>query len=117
MSDAPAQLVRSSDLPWRPLAETGVSGVAVKVLRRDPAADRAPTILLKFDPGASYPVHRHPGGEELFVLEGDLDVGGRSLGPGDYLFTPPGGVHGVRSRGGCVLLAVVPQEVQRLGLG
>jgi len=31
-----------------------------------------PTILLKFEAGAVYPYHNHPGGEEVFVLEGDV---------------------------------------------
>src|SRR6185295_4961662 len=32
------QLVRSSDVAWKPLAEPGVVGVSVKVLRLDPTA-------------------------------------------------------------------------------
>lgn len=38
-------------------------GVFVKSLRYDEAAKRSPSILLKFEPGASYPYHNHPGGE------------------------------------------------------
>jgi hypothetical protein len=34
------------------LAEPGVTGVFVKVLRFDEEQGRAPTILLKFEPGA-----------------------------------------------------------------
>lgn len=106
------QLVRSHDLEWQPLAEPGVSGVAVKVLRFDEAANRAPTILLKFDAGASYPGHIHPGGEEIFVLEGDIRLGKDQLYAGDYLYTAPGNVHAVHSEGGCVVLVSVPEEVQ-----
>ena len=108
------QLVRSGSVAWTPLDEPGVSGVHVKVLRFDAASSRATTILLKFDAGASYPAHSHPGGEEIFVLEGDIRLGKDSLQAGDYLFTHPGNSHGVHSTGGCVVLVVVPEEVVKL---
>jgi quercetin dioxygenase-like cupin family protein len=105
------QLVRSEEIEWKPLAEPGVSGVFVKVLRFDKEARRAPTILLKFEAGATYPAHDHPGGEEIFVIEGDLKLGKDHLYTGDYLYTPPNGKHAVRSEQGCVVLVNVPEEV------
>jgi quercetin dioxygenase-like cupin family protein len=106
------QLVRSQSVEWKPLAEPGVSGVYVKVLRFDEHTRRAPTILLKFDPGATYPAHNHPGGEEIFVLEGDIALGKDRLSAGDYLYTAPDNKHGVRSEKGCVVLVNVPEEVE-----
>ena len=108
------QLVRSDQIEWQPLTEPGVTGVYVKVLRFDKETRRAPTILLKFDPGATYPAHNHPGGEEVFVLEGDLKLGKDHLYTGDYLYTSPNGRHAVRSEGGCVVLVNVPEEVEIL---
>jgi quercetin dioxygenase-like cupin family protein len=108
------QLVRSGQVEWRPLREPGVSGVFVKVLRFDQATGRAPTILLRFEPGATYPPHNHPGGEEIFVLEGDVRLGKDHLRTGDYLYTAPHNKHAVKSDGGCVLLLVVPEEVETL---
>jgi len=108
------QLVRGNDLPWLPLDEPGIVGVAVKVLRFDEATGRAPTILLRFDPGARYPAHSHPGGEEIFVLEGDIRLGKDHLRAGDYLFTAPDNIHAVHSVGGCVVLVNVPQAVEIL---
>ena len=64
------QLVRSHSVDWQPLDEPDASGVYVKVLRFDAAAGRAPTILLKFDPGATYPGHIHPGGKRFSFLRG-----------------------------------------------
>jgi quercetin dioxygenase-like cupin family protein len=109
---SPIQLVRSHQLEWRPLDEPGVSGVFVKVLRFDDDTRRAPTILLKFEPGASYPAHNHPGGEEIFVLEGDLILGKDHLRAGDYLYTPPNAKHAARSETGCVALLNVPEQVE-----
>lgn len=108
------QLVRSRAVEWQPLNEPGVSGVYVKVLRFDAAEGRAPTILLKFDAGATYPGHIHPGGEEIFVLEGDIRLGKDRLQAGDYLYTAPGNIHAVHSEAGCVVLVSVPQEVEKL---
>src|SRR5713101_4368062 len=98
------KLVRSHQIEWKPLSEPGVSGVSVKVLQFDNEAHRAPTILLRFEPGATYPAHNHPGGEEIFVIEGDLKLGKDHLQAGDYLYTSPNGKHAVRSAKGCVVL-------------
>ncbi len=108
------QLVRSNEIDWQPLDEPGVEGVYVKVLRFDSEAGRAPTILLKFDPGATYPGHIHPGGEEIFVLQGDIRLGKDHLYAGDYLYTAPGNVHAVFSDAGCVVLVSVPEEVEKI---
>jgi quercetin dioxygenase-like cupin family protein len=109
----PIQHTKSGEAAWRPLSEPGVktAGVYVKVLRVDEVVGRAPTILLKFDPGASYPNHTHPGGEEVYVLDGEVRFGPTHLTAGDYLYTPPGGTHAVFSRTGCTMLLVVPEEV------
>jgi quercetin dioxygenase-like cupin family protein len=111
------QLVRSGQIEWKALVEPGVSGVFVKVLRFDSETRRAPTILLKFAPGATYPAHNHPGGEEIFVLEGDLKLGKDHLCAGDYLYTSPNGKHAVRSEKGCIVLVSVPEEVVILQRG
>jgi quercetin dioxygenase-like cupin family protein len=110
------QIVRSTQVDWKPLLENGVNteGVHVKILRFDQAAQRPPTFLLKFDPGASYPNHNHPAGEEVYVLEGRVRFGPDELSAGDYLYTPPGATHSVFSKTGCIMLFVVPEEVEIL---
>ena len=113
MNEAAAnQFVRSHQIEWKPLAEPGVSGVFVKVLQFDERAHRAPTILLKFEAGATYPAHNHPGGEEIFVIEGDIKLGKDHLYAGDYLYTAPNNIHAVRSINGCVVLIKTPLEVE-----
>ena len=107
---------RTLQMDWNPLIEAGVKtdGIWVKALRFDEANKRAPTFLLKFEAGAAYPEHRHPAGEEAFVLEGEVRFGVRHLREGDYLYTPPGGIHSVDSETGCVVLFIVPEEVEIL---
>jgi quercetin dioxygenase-like cupin family protein len=108
--------VKTAEIEWKPLVESGVDtrGISVKVLRIDPATGRAPSFLLRLDPGANYPYHNHPAGEELFVLSGRCLIEGTMLEVGDYLYTPPGSKHAVRSQTGCTLLLQVPEEVQIL---
>lgn len=107
---------KTGSIEWEPLSETGIdsSGIFIKVLRRDDKLKRSPTILLKFEPGAHYPYHNHPGGEELFVLQGSCILDGAVLKESDYLYTPPGCKHSVRTDTGCVILFVVPEEVEIL---
>lgn len=106
------QLVRSNKIEWMPLDEKTVTGVFIKSLMFDAETDRSPTILLKFEAGATYPLHNHPGGEEIFVLEGDVKLGKDELETGDYLFTAVDNKHRVSSKKGCVLLLKVPEQVE-----
>lgn len=94
--------------------ENGVdtTGLYVKSLRYDENKKRSPVIILKFDPGAKYPYHNHPGGEEIFVLKGSCLVNNTVLKEGDYLYTPEGFKHGVRSEKGCEMLLIIPKEVE-----
>jgi len=48
------------------------------------------------------------------ILEGDAIIEGEKLSAGDYLYTPPNFKHSVKSENGCVLLLVIPEEVEIL---
>jgi quercetin dioxygenase-like cupin family protein len=87
--------------------------VSVKVLRRDSATGGS-TSVVRFAAGATFPAHNHPGGEEVLVLEGEVQIGGHRLATGDYLYTPPGGKHALSTASGCVILVVLPQPVEIL---
>jgi len=112
-TDIQNYIVQSNKQEWKPLIEDGVDtkGIYVKALRYDDQTKRSPTILLKFETGAKYPYHNHPGGEELFVLEGSVVIAGQTLNAGDYLYTPVDFKHSVTTETGCVLLLMIPEEV------
>ncbi|MBL7762633.1 MAG: cupin domain-containing protein [Chitinophagaceae bacterium] len=107
-------IVSTTSTKWQPLIEKDVhyKGVFVKSLRFDETQQRSTTILLKFEPGASYPYHNHPGGEELFVLEGEVTIEGAVLKVGDYLYTPVNFKHAVKTENGCTILFMIPKEVE-----
>ena len=109
-------LTRSSQMDWKPLIEEHVdtNGIFVKILRFDEQEQRPPSFLLKLDPGAKYPYHNHPGGEEIFVLNGTCFINDQLLAAGDYLYTPPNFKHAVKTENGCELMLIVPQEVEIL---
>ena len=106
------QLVRSNQIEWKPLGEEGVTGIYIKSLQFDKETKRSPTMLLKFEAGARYPLHNHPAGEEIFVLEGDIHLGKDHLLAGDYLFTAPNNMHAVRTDNCCVVLLKAEHEVE-----
>jgi quercetin dioxygenase-like cupin family protein len=61
-------------------------------------------LRVSFAPGASFPRHRHPGEEIIYVLEGTIeyDIDGKpplTLKTGDVLFVPYGVVHAAKNVG------------------
>ena len=106
-------IVKTNEIKWKPLVEKKVitDGIFVIPLRHIETG-RAPSIMLKFEAGARYPYHNHPAGEELFVVEGSCWINDAKLEKGDYLYTPPNAKHSVRSETGCVLLFIIPGEVE-----
>ncbi len=115
-TDMKDYIVNTNNIAWKPLNEEGVDtkGISVKVLRYDESTNRAPSFMLKFNAGAKYPFHNHPGGEEVMVLEGSAFFNDTELFAGEYLYTPKDFKHSVHSKNGCVLLFNVPEEVEIL---
>jgi quercetin dioxygenase-like cupin family protein len=107
---------RKHKTEWQPLIENGTNytGISVIPLNYHEARQRSTTILLKFEPGATYPYHNHPGGEEIFVLNGEAILENVTLSEGDYLYTPVNFKHSVTTKTGCTLLLIVPEEVEIL---
>ncbi len=94
-------VVRHDNADWVP---TGVPGVEVCVLHRDDESDQQ-TVLVRMEPGAAYPCHRHAGAEECYVVSGDLKDGSLDMKAGDYSRFEEGTEHGpLSTKGGCTLL-------------
>lgn len=105
-----ARFVRHDETDW----QFSAPGVAKKVLRSDDETGEQ-ALLLRFEPGATYPLHNHPGREEIYMLEGDLRVGGHDMRPGDYLYTPPEGKHDVSTMNGCIVFLTLAKPIALLG--
>jgi ChrR Cupin-like domain len=63
------------------------------------------TWMLRCAPGSVIAQHPHTAFENVVVMSGDLQMGGRDFGPGDYLGSPAGRDHGLATtRQGCVVM-------------
>ncbi|WP_316155104.1 cupin domain-containing protein [Cupriavidus sp. BIC8F] len=67
------------------------------------------TSIVRYGPGASFPRHQHPGGEEILVLSGTFSEGGKHYPAGWYLRNPPGSSHAPSSADGATIFVKLRQ--------
>lgn len=67
------------------------------------------TSVVRYEPGAAFPIHDHPDGEEIFVLEGVFSDEHGDWPAGTHLLNPEGFRHAPFSRDGCVLFVKLRQ--------
>ncbi|MGY6554919.1 MAG: cupin domain-containing protein [Wenzhouxiangella sp.] len=84
-------------------------GVLRKPLARAEAERGHATSVVRYEPGARFPRHEHPLGEEILVLEGTFSDETGDYGPGSYIRNPPGSGHAPYSDCGCTLLVKLHQ--------
>jgi anti-sigma factor ChrR (cupin superfamily) len=89
-------------LEWQP---SQFEGIAMKVLYRNDAAGEM-TVLLKWQPGASLPFHRHPEIEQSWVLECSFYDHDGICRAGQFVWRTPGSMHETHTDEGCTILAV-----------
>jgi putative transcriptional regulator len=85
--DLPVQAVRAvlaridDAASWEP----GMPGMELQHFEAGPRLSTADAGLVRLQPGASFPRHRHVGQELTFVLEGRMIDGGEIYGPGSLV--------------------------------
>ncbi|MBW8367573.1 MAG: cupin domain-containing protein [Arenimonas sp.] len=99
-------VIRPDDTPWQPSPSPGV---ARRMLDRVGDEAARATSFVRYAPGSVFPVHEHPDGEEILVLDGVFTDERGDHGPGTYLRNPDGSRHGPRSAGGCTLFVKLRQ--------
>lgn len=104
-----AVLVRPGDQHWLDAPQAPV--------RRWPLEREAPesgevTSLVEYLPGARFPQHRHPNGEEILVLSGVFSDEGGDYPAGSYLRSPAGSRHSPFSQPGCQIFVKLNQFAQ-----
>lgn len=85
-AEAPQVAIPPESGAWRSFGP----GVEIKVLFK---RDGIMSYLLRMAPGAELPNHRHPVEEECVVVEGFVEMGGVTMGPGGYLMERAGTLH------------------------
>ena len=67
------------------------------------------TTIVRYDADSSYATHPHPGGEEIFVLDGIFSDEHGDFPAGSFLLNPEGVSHAPFSKDGCVLFVKLRQ--------
>jgi anti-sigma factor ChrR (cupin superfamily) len=80
----------AADAAW---IDTGVPGIRARVLAVDKVRSLV-TLVLRAEPGAVYPSHKHHGPEECFVISGSVVIDGRVLRAGDFHHADADSDHG-----------------------
>ncbi|MCG2584079.1 cupin domain-containing protein [Massilia sp. TS11] len=112
----PACLSRSADLDWVPSRRPGTSSKLLHVMDGDAGFVE----LLRLEPGTRMPLHRHTGAVHAYNLSGYRELcTGERIGPGDYVYEPPGNTDWWRAVGdeAMVALVIVFGSVEFLGPG
>ncbi|WP_164017679.1 cupin domain-containing protein [Pyxidicoccus trucidator] len=107
--------IDTEQLPWIPMGPPGLSFKPLRFFRDDSGW----TYLFRLEPGTVIPRHRHTGEVHGFNVAGHrklLDTG-EVVGPGAYVYEPPGNVDSWMAVGDApvVLFVTVRGAIQYLG--
>jgi hypothetical protein len=100
-------VVDSAAMPWTPSPSPNVKRKRLHLV--GPAESGQVTSIVRYEPGSRFPVHEHPDGEEILVLEGVFSDEHGDWPAGTYLLNPEGFRHKPFSREGCVLFVKLRQ--------
>lgn len=104
LTAAPLRCTDSESLPWVPSPVPGKSSRPLRFLR----GNRGFVELLRMEPGVVMPLHRHTGETHAFNLSGSRRLAsGEVIGPGGYVYEPPGNVDSWEVVGDELLVALV----------
>jgi len=112
----PARFSTTADLPWIPSATQGKASKPLRFF----ADDRGFVELLRMEPGVVMPLHSHTGEIHAYNLSGSRELcTGEIIGPGDYVYEPPGNIDWWKIVGDepMVALVIVMGTVEFLGPG
>lgn len=92
---------------WKQLP---IPGAWIKLLSLEKSRGYA-VLMGRLEAGARYPAHVNAGPEDFLVLTGDLHIGSRRLGPGDFHHADGGSRHEENySLEGCTLISVLTTD-------
>lgn len=97
------QILANSALIWSDFPRPGFDpGMKISVMQGDPGKEGPYVLRLQFPAGYRFPLHWHPGIENLTVVSGTFLLGMgnttdwnalKTYGPGDFLYIPPRHAH------------------------
>jgi len=96
--DGARVVIDTTKSAWEPYP--GAEGLYMMMLHTH---GRERVYLARWAAGASYPMHRHAGGEEVYVLSGELGDDLGTYPTGTWIRSPVGSQHGPFSKTGAVI--------------
>ena len=102
-----SEIFSVSDLEWTELRP----GLRAKNIWEDADTERK-AVLIRFEPGAQIPLHRHAGDELIYIVEGAVSDESGTVTAGNMSYRPNGCVHTVTSRNGATVLAVITGGIE-----
>ena len=94
--------VKPQELAWEP---TQFDGISIKVLYEDKVKGEM-TCLLKWEPGATLPMHKHSEIEQTYIIEGSFYDHDGICRAGEFVWRRVGSFHETHSDEGAIILAV-----------
>jgi anti-sigma factor ChrR (cupin superfamily) len=94
--------VKPQSKTWEP---TQFDGISIKVLYEDRAKGEM-TCFLKWEPGATLPMHKHPEIEQTYVIEGSFYDHDGICRAGEFVWRRVGSLHETHSDEGAVIFAI-----------
>ena len=108
--NADLNLFSAADLGSMEWVQSPAAGVWRKRLYVDGPSETAKvTSVVRYEAGARFPEHGHPGGEEILVLEGTFSDQKGHFGAGWHLLNPNDSRHESYSEEGCRILVKLRQ--------
>ena len=99
--------IDTAGMDWTP--SPGGHVLRKRLHRVGPPESGQVTSVVQYQPGATFPGHDHPEGEEILVLEGVFSDEHGDWPAGTYLLNPEGFHHAPFSREGCLLFVKLRQ--------
>ena len=97
------------DTSKKAMKASALPGVERISLEREKLESGITTSVVRYEAGAVCSEHYHPGGEEIFVLEGEFGDECGLYPAGTYVRNPPGSHHSPLSKIGCKLFVKLNQ--------
>jgi hypothetical protein len=98
--------VRPGDQSWQAAPQAPIKRWP---LEREASESGQVTSLVEYLPGAHFPAHLHPKGEEIWVIDGVFSDEGGDYPAGSYLRSPAGSSHSPFSEQGCLIFVKLNQ--------
>jgi anti-sigma factor ChrR (cupin superfamily) len=106
-SPAAPRILHADELPW---VQSPTPSVWRKRLEHSgPSESGRVTSIVRYDAGSTFPLHPHPEGEEILVLEGVFSDEHGDYPAGTFLLHAEGFSHAPFSREGCLLFVKLRQ--------